>query len=224
MFDLSPYKNRYCFSGTVTDALWAVGSNEGFEIDAQIAFVKRMGLLPSHTFLDFGCGCLRGSAKILDYLDDGNFHGADISEGLLSAIPKRLELLGINKKPVIHLVNDYELWELIKEKFDFILSVSILTHLMPEAIDPLFNGISQILKDNGAWYFTLYPTNSDIHEGDIEYAKFNKGWLIERGKANGLLISDIDGDYENPSPISNYIERVNTSEIAQWVMKAVLRK
>lgn len=221
--NLAPYKDRYAFSAnTVADALWAVGSNEEFEVDSQLTFVKNRGLLPEHKFLDLGCGCLRGSAKIVQYLDDGNFHGADISEGLMQMIPKRLAMLNITRTPITHLINDYEFLKLFNEKFHFILSVSILTHLLPDAILPFFTGVAKILRGDGVFYFTMYPTEKPIHEGDIEVSFYNKNWLIEQGKKAGLKIEDIPGDYPNPSPISNYIERVNFPEVAQWVMKGTL--
>lgn len=221
--DLAPYKNRYAFGAdSISDALWAVGSNETFEVDSQLCFVKNRGLKETQKFLDLGCGCLRGSAKIVDYLNDGNFYGADISEGLLSVIPSRLKMLGIKNQPNISLLNDYEFDKLFNIKFDMILSVSILTHMLPNAILPLFQGISKILKKNGIYYFTIYPTKHPIQEGDIEVSFFNKEWLIETGKQAGLEVKDIPGDYANPSPISNYIERVNFPEVAQWVMSAKL--
>lgn len=218
--DLAPYKNRYEFkSETVSDALWAVGSNEEFEVNSQLIFVKNRGLKPEHKFLDLGCGCLRGSAKIVQYLDEGNFYGADISEGLIDMIPKRLAMLNITRSPITKLINDYEFMKLFNTKFHFILSVSILTHLMPDAVPPFFAGVAQILRGDGVFYFTMYPTEKPIHEGNIEVSFYNKGWLIEEGRKAGLKIEDIPGDYPNASPTSNYIERVNFPEVAQWVMK-----
>lgn len=221
--NLAPYKNRYVFgANTISDALWMVGSNEEFEVESQLTFVKNRGLLPHHKFLDLGCGCLRGSAKIVQYLDNGNFYGADISDGLIEMIPKRLAILNITREPITRVINDYDFMKLLNEKFHFILSVSILTHLLPDAIAPFFEGVSKILRKDGVFYFTMYPTNEPIHQGDIEISYYNKDWLIEQGKKVGLKVEDIPGDYPNASPVSNYIERVNFPEVAQWVMKATL--
>jgi len=224
--NLATYKNRYSFSGGISDALWAVGSNEIFEQDAQLSFMKRVGLKPSDIFLDLGCGCLRGSAKIVDYLNAGNFYGADISDGLIDIIPMRLELLGITKKPNIYLINDYDFFGLIGKKFDYVLSVSILTHLLPGEIAEFFSGVSKILTKNGVYYFTIYPTTQAEFVGDIEQAEYNIEWLIKTGRENGLNVFDIPGDYKNPSPIPelNLIDRVNTPEMAQWVMGATLAR
>lgn len=219
--DLSLYKTRYQFDGDkLKEALWLVGDNHVFELEAQPKFMKNQGLLPEHMFLDFGCGCLRGSAPLVDYLEEGHFHGADISDGLLKMAKQRVLDLGITKSPVLWLVNNYDLKNEILQSFDFILSVSVFTHILPDIVGPLFHGIHDILKENGIYYFTCYPLNDKDYEGDIEIMKYRKEFLIERGREAGLLVEDIKGDFPNPSPMSNYINRVNVPPMAQWVMKA----
>lgn len=225
MPSLELYKKRYEFNGIdPRSALYVVGANDEFEIEAQPKFMKEHGLAPQHKFLDLACGCLRGTIKLIDYLEPGNFHGADISPGLLKTIPDRCAQQGIVNKPVLWLINDYNFKKYMQIKFDFILSVSFLTHLLPAVIPDLFLGVSKILAPKGTWYFTLYPTDSADHHGDIEISYFRKSWLIEEGAKAGLKIEDIEGDFPNASPISNYIERVNVEGMAQWVMKASLKK
>jgi cyclopropane fatty-acyl-phospholipid synthase-like methyltransferase len=216
--DLAQSKKLYEFkSDSVVDALNAVGANAKQEVESQLEFVKNRGLLPEHKFLDLGCGCLRGSAKILQYLNDENFYGADISEGLLDMIPKRLAMLNITRSPITKLINDYDFLNLFNTKFHFILSVSVLTHMMPEMVPPFFLGVAKVLRGDGVFYFTLYPTDKNLHYGNLELSFFNKDWIIEEGRKAGLKIEDIPGDF--PNKFKNYITRVNTPELGQWVMK-----
>lgn len=53
--------------------------------DLQFNFLVAQGLKPEHSFLDVGCGCLRGGVRFLKYLDDGNYHGIDAQQALLDA-------------------------------------------------------------------------------------------------------------------------------------------
>lgn len=221
--NLEPYRKFYKTNGSPKDSIYITGSNEMFEQVSQYNFMKYVGLKPTDKFLDLACGCLRGSIKLIDYLDDGNFYGADIEQSLLDAIPDRLFSEKINNKPNIFHINDYNFYELLKEKFDHILSVSLFTHLMPDVVPPLLEGIAGILKPTGTYWFTLYPCYFNDHEGDIGIAKFNREFLIHLGDKAGLKIEDIPGDYLNPSPMSNYIDRVNIPIMAQWVMKATLK-
>lgn len=222
MFDLDIYKNRYKFGGDIDKAIEFVGGNGDFESINQFEFLKSVGLKPENKFLDLGCGCLRGTAKVVDYLNEGNFYGADVSDGLISLIPKRLESLAVVKTPNIFVINNFDFEEKLKTKFDVILSVSLLTHLLLDAIPYLFNGISKILKDDGSYYFTIYPVldEKNIFEGGIDLARHNKDYLKQIANEYGLKVEDIPGDYANPIQSNKLIERVNTPYIAQWVMKA----
>lgn len=216
---LALYKRRYEHTGDLKQALYVVGDNHDFESITQTAFMQIAGLRPNHKFLDFGCGCLRGTAKLVDYLDDGNFFGTDVSEGLLGQSYRRLEEMGIKKTPCLQVLNDYNLEELFKEKFDFILSVSVLTHILSHDLPALFSGISKVLKPRGIWYFTIYPTE-EAFSGNVEIMRYNKQYLKDVAEQNGLYIEDISGDFPNPSPGIKFISRVNTPLLGQWVMRA----
>lgn len=217
---LTPYKDRYNYEGDLGGALYAVGDNAEFELDSQPRFMRERGLKPNHTFLDFGCGCLRGTAGLIDYLDNGNFFGVDPSPGLIKFGFERCRRLKIKNTPTLHAIDNYDLDVLLKKKFDFILSVSVFTHLMPDIVPAVFSGIRKILKDDGSYYFTMYPADGKDFEGSIELARHGKEALIKHGAAAGLIVEDIPGDYPNAAPSPNYITRVNFPNMAQWVMKA----
>lgn len=219
--NLNLYRKAYDHNGTDVDsALHLVGANAAFEMESQSKFMKDQGLLPHHRFLDLACGCLRGTVKLVDYLKQGHFHGADVSPGLLRAASQYCLRLGVKNTPVLHAMDDFDLFNLIGTKFDYVLSVSLLTHLLPESIPELFRGVEGILKPDGVWYFTIYPGDRVFHEGTIGLSFYQKSWLIEEGKKAGLRIKDIPGDF--PNPMRNFTKRVNVEGMAQWVMKATL--
>jgi hypothetical protein len=47
----------------------------------QADFLVSPCLQPHHHLLDIGCGSLRGGAKLISYLDAGNYVGTDLNEG-----------------------------------------------------------------------------------------------------------------------------------------------
>lgn len=222
MKTLERYKDHFSFKGDLKQALYHVGGNDSIEEENQALFMKTVGLKPGHKFLDLGCGCLRGTVKLVDYLQDGNFFGFDVDKGIILKAIERSS--SCNNVPILVEINDFNLKSYVPPdfKFDFILSVSLLTHLLPDSLGELFDGVKGILKDNGVWYFTIYPNTDVAFEGTMVMAKYNKDYLIEQGKIHSLLIEDIQGDFENPCPKPRFIERVNFPMMGQWVMKASL--
>lgn len=219
----SPYKKAYEFNykGDLNDALMRVGGNGDFEADNQPLFMKKQGLESFHKFLDLGCGCLRGTARLADYLRPGNFYGADVSQGLLDASRDRLSALGIENSPTLVKLDDFkfEYFQNMMIKFDYILSVSLLTHLLPEAVSDLFDGIKKILAKNGTYFFTIIPSEYDDHIGDVEVSQYNKIFLGKMAQEKDLVLKDILADYPNPVPDFQVITRVNQPYIGQWMLE-----
>ncbi|MGH7055210.1 MAG: hypothetical protein ACREFK_05155 [Stellaceae bacterium] len=51
----------------------------------QFAVMTAHGLMPRHSLLDIGCGCLRGGVHFIRYLEPGNYVGVDVNQSLLDA-------------------------------------------------------------------------------------------------------------------------------------------
>jgi predicted TPR repeat methyltransferase len=215
------YKERYGKEVDLKGALFEVGDNHFHESWAQPAFMMSVGLRKRHMFLDLGCGCLRGTSLLVDYLDQGNFHGADVSQPLLNQCGPILKYVDVKNKPILHLINDYDFFKLTKTKFDYILSVSVLTHVLPDDIETFFRGVAGCLKPNGTYYFTIYPLDDGSFKGDMERMCYNIDYLKKVGDNAGLLIQDIPGEYHNLC--NNFIDKVNTPMLGQWVLKGVLK-
>jgi hypothetical protein len=77
----------------------------------QFDFLVQEGLKPEHSFLDVGCGSLRGGLYFIKYLDPGNYLGIDKEKKLIKiGIKKELgEVLLKEKRPEF----------LISDKFEF---------------------------------------------------------------------------------------------------------
>jgi cyclopropane fatty-acyl-phospholipid synthase-like methyltransferase len=220
----SVYVDKYEFeyNGDLPDAMHRVGSNNIFELGSQTHFMLENGLKPEHKFLDLGCGCLRGTLYLVDYVNDGNYYGADVSKGLLAAAAdyaKKNEV--IHKPNLIHIDGFDGRENLFAEKFDFILSVSLLTHILPEDLESLFGLVKKILKKDGRFFFTIIPTTSEDFSGDVELMRYRKEYIAKAAQRAGLAVYDRLTEYPNEVPYFKIMPKVNHRGIGQWMLEAV---
>lgn len=86
------------------------------------------GLKPKDKLFDLGCGTGRLSIQALEYLEDGNYYGSDISETML--IHARKLTSQSSKRPTfIH--QTQPTFDRLP-KVDFICAFSVFTHMEPE--------------------------------------------------------------------------------------------
>lgn len=201
-----------------------VGGEAELEEYLQSRFCLSAGLREKDNFLDYGCGCLRGTIGLVRYLQEGHFHGCDISTNLLDSGISRVVSryggdMGVTLKPVI----DFNLAEVWKKKFDFILSVSLVTHILESDIRDCFRGVRDVLAQDGRWFFTIYPiweTEEREFGGDIGVMFYKRSYLKKIGEEVGLDIVDYGEDLkENPVHSNQFLTHVN-SGLGQWVMVA----
>ncbi len=121
----------------------------------QIAFLKKHGLKPHHTLLDFGCGPLRGGIPIINYLNTGNYHGIDINREALDEAEKELKENKLeHKRPTLVHVEQKETLKLYKT-FDFIWAFSAVIHMPDYAYEAFISFTSKHLKRNGVLYMNV---------------------------------------------------------------------
>lgn len=130
---------------------------------AQIEFLKRQELKPSDTLLDIGCGDLRGGLHIIDYLNEGNYTGMDISEEAIKSGWKNLQEEDfLDKYPTLIVNNNLKLSRFDNHEFDVIFANSVLTHLPKENIAELFDNVGRVLAEDGYCYLSY--NNNDKEE------------------------------------------------------------
>jgi hypothetical protein len=100
----------------------------------QFDFLREHGLLPRHTLMDIGCGCLRGGVKYLDYLDNNRYYGLDVNKKLiLKGVD--LELSDEQREKITDetfIVSDK--FEFDERSFDYAIAFSLFTHLSENKI------------------------------------------------------------------------------------------
>jgi len=124
----------------------------------QSSFLRKQGLLPNHVFLDLGCGWLRGTIDLVDYLDDGNFHGIDISGANIERAMARAKQVSqhIPKLTVASRFEISQIWPNLQ--FDYIFAASLFTHIYPGDVQECLRVVSTALK--GKFYATIFKDNT----------------------------------------------------------------
>jgi SAM-dependent methyltransferase len=123
----------------------------------QFEFLRREGLRPDQTMLDFGCGALRGGRHFIRYLDPGRYCGVDISSTVL-AVGRRVvaaEQLTA-KEPALQLVADTRFDWFVDRLFDVILAQSVFTHMLPADLSDVFAHVPRIMAPHSVFYATCY--------------------------------------------------------------------
>ena len=201
-----------------------VGGEPELESLLQYDFCLKAGLKPSDKFLDFGCGCLRGTLGLVGYLDRGNYHGCDVSGKLLEAGRGRaIEKYGANPPIDLRETHDFDLQGTFGKLFDVVLSVSLLTHVLPSDLASCMSGVRDVLGKNGRWFFTIYPLDEGAPEeakGDIGLMHYKRSFIKVVGATLGLHVSDYGTKLrKNPVESNQFLEKVNNT-LGQWVMVA----
>lgn len=132
--------------------------------DFQINFLINTGLIPSHKFLDIGCGTLRGGIPIIKFLDGQCYWGIDVRKNVLDEAKGELHLAGLEeKKPALHEVSNYSELNL-NQKFDRIFAFSVLIHMSDLILAECLNFVSNNLSDKGEFFANVNIGNDSERE------------------------------------------------------------
>ena len=132
----------------------------------QFNFLKQFGLQSHHKLLDLGCGSLRGGIHFIEYLDRGNYYGLDINASLIAAAKLEIKQASLEAKAPHLLVSDRFAIENFSEKFDFMLSISLFTHLPANNIIRCLTEARKSLKPQGKYFSTFFqaPTSAYLEK------------------------------------------------------------
>lgn len=139
----------------------------------QLNFMKEHGLNPDDNLLDIGCGCLRGGVNFIPYLDVSNYYGIDINSSLLAAAEVEIKNAKLEtKKPNIILNSDFE-FNRFKVKFDYMISVSLFTHLPVNIILRCLVNVFKSLKPEGKCFATFFISKKSLELNPIRHKPGN---------------------------------------------------
>jgi SAM-dependent methyltransferase len=122
----------------------------------QFDFLVSEGLKPDHTFLDLGCGVLRGGLHFIRYLDPGRYYGIDANPEMIIGAGRELEAAGLTSRDA-HL-RATETFDIdFGTQFDYGLALSVFTHLPLNSIYRALANIAARFTVGGTFYATYFP-------------------------------------------------------------------
>ena len=135
----------------------------------QFNFLLERGLQPQHKLLDIGCGCLRGGIHFISYLQADNYYGLDVNASLIKAAWHEIKLAQLEVKNPHLLVNDKFEIDQFHQQFDFMLSISLFTHLPMNIIIRCLSEVQKNLTTHGKYYSTFFVAPSSAHTAPISH-------------------------------------------------------
>lgn len=135
--------------------------------DLQRDFLLNMGLRPHHRLLELGCGAGRLARKIVPHLQDGHYHGVDISTAAIECAKD----LAMRERWDRH---HPRFWVRnvppgLAGSFHFVWAHSVTTHLPPPLITELFTQAAGAMVENGVFYWTYLPAERDERYGLTQF-------------------------------------------------------
>lgn len=134
----------------------------------QLNFLQKNGLKQDSLLLDIGCGSLRGGLHFINYLNPRCYFGLDINPSLIRAGETEIKEANLTDKQASLLVNDKFEFHHFNQQFDFMLSVSVFTHLPINIILRCLANAKSALKKNGKYYATFFEAPSPVHLSTIK--------------------------------------------------------
>lgn len=151
------------------------------------------GLKPHHRILDIGCGNLRGGWRMIQYLDEGNYVGADISREILIAALDTIRSHGLSeKRPYLYAIKGMEL-NFLPAGFDFANAHSVFSHCEMPAIVKCLTEVRGLLKPHGTFALTFLESQGapfNILRQDFYYPRTD---LIGAAERAGFDVSVCEG-------------------------------
>ena len=122
----------------------------------QFDYLLKQGLKPHHKLLDLGCCALRGGINLIRYLEDRYYTGIDANASLIRAGKTELKKVNLDRNKPNFILDenfDYKKWG---GKFDYIISISLFTHLPITLIEHCISSVAKVMVNDGAFYFSFF--------------------------------------------------------------------
>lgn len=130
----------------------------------QFDYLLKQGLKPHHKLLDLGCGALRGGIHFIRYLEDGHYTGIDANTSLIRAGETELKKVNLDRKSSNFIIDEnfeYKKWG---GNFDYIISISLFTHLPISKIKSCLNAVSNTISPEGKYFTSFFRLGCDEFE------------------------------------------------------------
>ena len=214
---------------------FAGGPPGDFDSSGRHTFIMALscGLLPDHTFLDFGCGPLRLGFWFVRFLDPGKYYGLDPDKNFIEAGKKYAlgDAVIAAKKPTFAVSRKCDM-DRFGVKFDFVVARSVFTHMMPATVSQSLESFSKAASEGGIFLASYWlptfkqdgPIGDDPkHQHDKRFlavVKYSAEYLQELAKKYNLSARRVSPPTPSPNEqewmlFSRSEERSQASSSAQ---------
>lgn len=178
--------------------------------DWQFNLLRDVGIEPTDTLLDLGCGVLRGGIPFIEFLQSGNYYGMDLSITALLDAHRRVHSLGLGpKSPTLIQNDDLSFDEVSGLNADYLLSQSVWSHLPPSRVRMCLSNMKFALNDGATVIVTYNELDAD-QPRDIGYGVdwgYPSEWLSEHANQHGYVFNEHEPP--NPHPNGQSVARLN---------------
>jgi len=134
----------------LTNGVFGVSGRKTFP-----SLVRRYGILPDDSCVDYGCGTLRVGVHAITYLSPHRYWGMDISELFLA---EGLKLIGSDlareKAPHLRVISRATIAEAAAAKPKLVFSANVLLHVHPDELSEYLTNILTIIGGTGVGAIT----------------------------------------------------------------------
>ncbi len=162
----------------------------------QFEYLKKCGLKPQHSLLDYGCGALRLGRYAIPYVAPGHYYGLDISESVVAYADRLAAKCDLSAyKPTLRHIETSSIP--FDNNFDFIIAQSVFTHTDPSTTLVIMRAVSEHMHESSRFLATFWIRDEFGESRKVNYY-YPVRKILEMAEESGL-ISEFKDDYEHPS-------------------------
>ena len=134
----------------------------------QFNALVRLGLQPHHSMIDIGCGPITVGARLIPYLDNGNYVGVDaFPEPLVEAYRHIVKHSLAHKNPTLIYSSSFGRNELGDRQFDYIWVSQLSYHLTEAQMAQLFEQVRSMMRRTSVFLMDVLDPDMDIEPGAV---------------------------------------------------------
>jgi ubiquinone/menaquinone biosynthesis C-methylase UbiE len=130
---------------------------------AELAVLRREGLQPAHTLVDFGCGTGRLAIHAIPALHEGRYIGIDISQEMLRRLDERLKTHAASETSRVSLMHQTsDAFQLADATVDMLCAFSVFTHMEHEDTYRYLRSARRIVRPGGRIVFSCLAMDTPL--------------------------------------------------------------
>lgn len=172
-----------------------------------LEIIKTLGVKPSDSLHEFGCGALRSARFFIDYMDKGKFSANDTSGERIRFGKDRWLDQGLtlveDKEPILIASTDNSFKWLDGRTVDYIWCHAVFGHMPPDDIKETIASMKGVLNPGGTIIFTYGPNpynDKAVIQTSVKDWYHSLRFFREIAQANGMVIEECSDEINSTYP------------------------